>query len=731
MTKILLLAIALFLYGCGGGGNNTSGSSSNSSSSGGSSGNSTDTIPPNITLKGSPIIRLLVGDTFLDPGTTATDNQDGDITSKVQTTSTVNTSTPGNYTVTYTVSDSAGNKTEISREVRVFFKNKTNIYINEFLANNNTNKMDSDFYAFSDWIELYNNSNQNVNISGYGLSDDQTKTPWKIPSDTIIPAHRYIIFWADKKNTGLHTNFSLGRKGEEVILYDASGKIIDRIKYTKQKADISYGRDNSGLWEYMEPTYQAKNKTGVLTTKRSSLPQFSIKGGFYNSPQTITISTEDGGEIHYTTDGSFPTKNSPKYSHPLSFSETTTLRAVGYKDGLIKSKDQTMTYFINWDTSLPVVSLSTDPKYFFDDTVGIYVTGTNGRPLLECRNTETEKHNYAQDWQRPVHIEYYNEQKNEDFSFNLDIAITGQCSRHNPKKSFSLELGGKYGTKTLKYKLYDSKDITKFKDFRLRTGDKGYKIRDLISVALVTNGNLNIDYQAYRTVQLFLNGSYWGIYNIREKKGLEYLKSNYPDINTSNVDLISIKVKAGDKTAYNNLDNYVKTHDLSINENYQEVLNKVDEDSFIDYMILEIFSGNTDWPFNNFRAWREKKPGAKWRWILEDLDYGFVNTNVDRDNFAIATTPGVLKTDLFIALLKNPTFKTKFKNRFYELLNTLFTPSNLHSLIDKIVQERIDYMDMEPAAWGITLSRFNNDLVKIRDFADRRRNIVKRQLDNF
>jgi len=691
-----------------------------------------DHTSPTLTLKGGTVYRLLQGKPFIDPGYNAVDNVDGQISQKVAVSGNVDTSKPGKYKLTYSVQDKAGNKSEATRDVYVFFKPKSSVYINEFLANNNTNMLDPDYYAFSDWIELYNDSDSDINISGYSISDSLDKVSWTIPADTVIKAHSYKIIWADKKASGIHTDFSLGRKGEEIAFYDKAGTLIDYISYKKQKADISYGRNDDLLWEYMIPSYNSKNRQGLLSNKRTDEPLFSKEGGFYTSSVTVSLDSQEGADIYYTTDGSFPNINDKshtmKYTAPIKIDKTTTLRARAYKNGRFQSKDVTNTYLIDHQSDLPVVTLATNPDYLFDDMIGIYVKGKNGVPLKQCRASETEPVNYAQDWQRPIHIEFFDEDKKQAFSFNLDIAITGQCSRHNPKKSLSLELDSKYGKKSLKYGLYPSKDLEKIKDFRLRTGDLGFKVRDLVSVALVEDAKLNVDYEAYRAVKLFINAKYWGIYNIREKKGLEYLKSNYPDINTSKVDMIGIKVKAGNREAYDELDRYVKSHDLSIDTNYRKVLDEVDIDNFIDYMIIELYSGNNDWPFNNFRVWRERdKPGAKWRWVLEDLDYGFVNA--DANTFDVAQEQGVLTTDLFGALLKNPTFKAKFKKRFNDLLSTAFEPDNVIALVDKIYDERKNYMDDEPAEWGITLHDLTYDVDRIRSFANKRPAIIKAQLD--
>jgi len=382
---------------------------------------------------------------------------------------------------------------------------------------------------------------------------------------------------------------------------------------------------------------------------------------------------------------------------------------------------------------LPIVSLSTDKKYLFDDTVGIYVEGTNGVPLYQCKASETENKNYAQEWERPMYIEYFDKTHAEQFSFGLDVSISWQCSRHIPKKSFKFELDSKYGVKKLEYKLYPTKDINVLKDFKLKPGHRGFEIGEILTTALIEDGNLSVDYQAYRAVQMFMNGDYWGVYNLREAKGTDYLKSNYPEIDDDSIDIIKINydVKAGDMTAYRTLGGYIREHDLSKDADYQEILTMVDKDSFIDYMSIMIYSGNDDWIYSNNRCWREQKDDAKWRWMIDDVDRGFQEVVIGRDNFDSATKSGLLMTDLFIALLKNSTFKSEFKSRFDTLLSTTFSPTNVELLVDKIVNEKEGYMDLEKSRWGIDLAKFQDYETKLRLFIAQRSAVVKTQLDAF
>ncbi len=104
------------------------------------------------------------------------------------------------------------------------------VLINEFLASNITVNTDPLFSEYSDWLELYNASDQEFDLTGYSLSDDiENHGEWLFPDGTVIPANGYLLVWADSKNTGLHTNFNLSSNGEQVCLTDPEGLIVDSI----------------------------------------------------------------------------------------------------------------------------------------------------------------------------------------------------------------------------------------------------------------------------------------------------------------------------------------------------------------------------------------------------------------------------------------------------------------------------------------------------------------------
>lgn len=138
-----------------------------------------------------------------------------------------------------------------------------NIVINELMAVNSTIVTDQNG-EFDDWFELFNLTSTDIDISGYYLSDNDTKTSkWKIPTGTVIKGNGYLVIWADKDTTqaGLHANFKLSSGGEELVLSEPDLSVIDEISYPSQAAELSYSRvpDGTGSFRWQNPTYNATN----------------------------------------------------------------------------------------------------------------------------------------------------------------------------------------------------------------------------------------------------------------------------------------------------------------------------------------------------------------------------------------------------------------------------------------------------------------------------------------
>ncbi|NQV36106.1 MAG: lamin tail domain-containing protein, partial [Phycisphaeraceae bacterium] len=120
---------------------------------------------------------------------------------------------------------------------------QADIVINEFLASNQGQIKDPVFSKFSDWIELHNTTDRDIDLSGYYLTDNLDEpVMWRIPSGTLIPKAGYLVFWADGQDVGLHTDFRLNRVGEQLGLYSPDRIVVDALSFGTQQDDMSFGR---------------------------------------------------------------------------------------------------------------------------------------------------------------------------------------------------------------------------------------------------------------------------------------------------------------------------------------------------------------------------------------------------------------------------------------------------------------------------------------------------------
>lgn len=572
------------------------------------------------------------------------------------------------------------------------------ILINEIMASNSQTLEDPETGDFSDWFELYNSENTSVDISGWFVTDNfNAPEKWQIPAGTVMSAGDYFVFMADGLDSGLHTNFKLSADGEEIALYTSAGVLADSISFSRQTSDISYGLfpDGGSARVYFDlPTPGSPNSAaayeGIVST-----PVFSLKGGFYAGSQSIEITKGDFLEdIRYTLDGSVPDLNSSIYLEALDITATAVLRVRCFRDGYLPSSVITHTYFIDETTTLPVVSVVTDPDNLWDDEKGIYVQGTNGVTGY-CMS---EPCNWNQPWERPISLEMY--EANGEFGFKIDagMRIGGGCTRKYPQKTLAIYARAKYGFSKIEYPVFQDKNIDSFNNLNLRNGGQDWwrgMFRDGMMHTLV-NGEMDIDWQAYKPAIVFLNGDYWGIHGIREKHNEHYLESNY-GIDPDSVDILSgstAYVKHGSSEHYDSMIDFIENHNLAVSSCYDYVASQMDINEYINYMISEIYFANIDWPGGNIKFWRQQGSDHKWRWILFDTDLGFGAhergqyysnslANVMSETQTYYANPSS-STFLFRNLLKNSDFKNEFIQRSAGYLNTVFEPQRVLGIIDSL-----------------------------------------------
>ena len=213
------------------------------------------------------------------------------------------------------------------------------VWINE-LMQSNIDLVRDDLQEFPDsWIELYNDSDQSVNIQNWTVADvSDYRQGWKITKSVSISPKSYLLIYADQAATGLHTPFRLDSgSGGAVYLFDASGNQIDAVKNipSQPAPNIAWGRitDGSASWAYFVNATPLSTNKGKISIILLPPPVFSQSGGIYKNNVTVSLSLPGNvpsgvvlSNIHYTLDNSEPTLNSPSYTGELQISKTTVVR---------------------------------------------------------------------------------------------------------------------------------------------------------------------------------------------------------------------------------------------------------------------------------------------------------------------------------------------------------------------------------------------------------------------
>ncbi len=199
-------------------------------------------------------------------------------------------------------------------------------------------------------------------------------------------------------------------------------------------------------------------------------------------------------------------------------------------------------------------------------------------------------------------------------STDAGIKINGGCSRTNPQKSLGVYFRDKYGPDEIRYPLFNSKNVDRFKSIMLRNSGNDFnrtQMQDAMMQTLII-GQMDIDYMAYTPAALYLNGVYWGVQNIREKSSGDYLYTNY-GLDEDSIDLLESfnTVIEGDNSDYTAIISFLNSNNLTSTQNYNYVTSRIDLESYIDYQIAEIYFANLDWPGNNIKYWKSEKTGFK------------------------------------------------------------------------------------------------------------------------
>jgi hypothetical protein len=398
------------------------------------------------------------------------------------------------------------------------------------------------------------------------------------------------------------------------------------------------------------------------------------------------------------------------------------------------------TYFINEHAfSLPVVSISLKPQYLWDNTIGIYTDGTNGT----TGNCQSLPFNWNRDWSRHAVLEFFDAGGAKQFDQSVDVRIGGACSRGNPSKSFAVKARDEYGKKIISEKLFTGKEWSAYGGFMLRNGGNDFwntMFRDELMQATVA-GQMDVDYMEYEPKIIYLNGSYWGILNLREKIDADYFETNY-GVKKEDLDLGEWQIALeGSISGYENYLSTLSSMNPASPETFDYINSNIDVQEFINYLITEIYYCNTDWPGNNVKFWRQRSTNGKWRWVLWDLDFGMGLYNEvsypTHPTLEFATRPDgpewpnpPWSTQHLRLLLQNPEFKKRFIETFTTSLSTTFKPERIIGLIDEFQARIKNEIPFHLAKWNPS-GNWNYEVQRLRDFATQRNDYMRSHIQSF
>jgi len=616
---------------------------------------------------------------------------------------------------------------------------KAQVLINELQASNASTISDPDNGKFSDWLEIYNAGSSPVDLTNWHLSDSDDPAEWAFPNSTIIAPKGFLLIWADGSGNGLHTSFKLGAEGEQLALFNANDNKVSEVVFVKQPTDISFGlKTDGGLpWGYFsQPTPGTSNNASTFYTDYvRQIPVFSIPGGFYQSDLNVTIFDKyQAGIIRYTLDGSVPTESTAEFSQPLTITSTTVVKARMFYPDELPGPVVTNTYFINESfehRGLAVLSLSTDPKYFFAPDSGLYVQ------------------DFKPTWEYPIHLEFYEPDGLLGFHHDAGVQIGGQNAWVLPQKLLNIYSRKNYGSGHFDYQVFPENPRKQFGDIILRASGSDWSntlFRDGLMQRLIKQ-EADLDGQDFRPCLVYINGQFFGIHNIREKQDADYTEY-YHDISSDSLDYIENdgEIKEGDDVAYHQLVTLL-TAGVQTTQAFQALDSIADTKNFTDYIISEIYVANTSWG-HNIALYRKRSSQAQWRWLMHDYDRGFNLNNVGSIGMAWATatngSPGSNDpyATLFLRkMLQNTAFKENFITRFADHLYITYNPVTINQGVDLHANWIRAEMPDQVARWLGTTSSYGNaipsigfwenEVAKLKQFGQLRNEAMFTDLSNF
>ena len=565
---------------------------------------------------------------------------------------------------------------------------RADVIINEVMASNGYYE---NGHAW-DWVELYNNGDSTENLSGWGFTDSKKDLyKFTFPDGTKLKAGEYLTIWCtgtENKTPGkgdtFYADFKISSSGETLRLTDEDEDEVQKLKMPEQYGCVSYGQPSGGgEYGFFEKPTRGKKNESEAYTRRLQEPEIVTAAGFYEGSVTVEVRGEEGAELHYTTDGETPTKKSKVFpKEGLTLKKTTPLRVKAFLNNAVSSPVAGATYFIDDAPKTAIVSLISDDQYLFSKKTGILTKGTGSIP------------NYSKGYEYPVHIEYFNKDGKQEISQTGTMTCSGHSARINSQKSIALYARKAWGADQFMFNPFPTRDYVGYKSLLLRAANSDFsatRLRDIVASSLAEGQD--ILYQDHEVIQVYINGRYWGHYNLREKINKYFVAAYEGVTEETDIDNIDILARTGTDEFLQNGDNkdwlelcdFCKKNDLNKPENLAWLEERLDIDNMFTHAAFEIILGNVD--FTNVRVYRV--PGGKWKYLLFDVEACWRNLDPTPIEYYIKPLNAKIqgfRHEPLNALFKVPEMKARFLQRVNELLSTVFRWDNVEKHFDDVIE---------------------------------------------
>lgn len=477
---------------------------------------------------------------------------------------------------------------------------------------------------------------------------------------------------------------------------------------------------------------------------------FSQGGGFYEEAFMLSLQCDGGFQIRYTTNGSTPTASSALYVSPLLLNEDLYSNSMAYtivntipsqfyevenveyaiviraaafdENGSCVTPVVTNTYLIKAlgcnTHGLPVLSIAADSLDLFDYERGIFVPGIYYDPA-----DSTHTGNFQQtgrEWERGINVEFY-ETDNTGINQRCGLRTHGGASRWFQQKGMKLYAREEYGKKRFTHAFFENSSIANVKHLNLhpfrcshwlQTGGQDYLSHRVAS-------NMNIDGLGVRQTVVFINGEYWGVYTLEESPDERYLEDHY-EVDLEQVNIIKYwgVISYGDGMDWWRFRNWIENADLNQPDDSAYAFSRMDVPSFVDYLLLETYGANLDWPANNVLQWQASN-GEPFRMIFFDGDGCFTRWYYPALERAMHADGCSLIINKF---LESSSFLRMLRNRYMELSSSTLGYNSLSQFLMDYRLQVEDEVPQQSERFGFprSMQRWQSDMDSTDAFFNKR-----------